>query len=154
MPRHSHLMHPRLRNRNVVRRFVVLVLMVGVFLFAGSASSQSEHPSVAAAEAFLEQLDNGAFAQAWEEASSLFRKRVTKQQWLDDIVHLRSEYGQNGQRKLQFMKVLEELSEAPEQTFLYLLFRSEFSVQGSVAESVTMMIDEDRRWRVAGYDIQ
>ena len=136
---------------------VCVALILALLCLAPGLSVAAENPvpaeklAMLAALDFLELADQGEFARCWETASQLFHDQIDKDAWQQEIGHLRSQYGENQARALQFVKPLDASADAGNR--LFLIFRSNFA-QKTAAEMVTLNQDSDDQWRVAGYSIQ
>ena len=120
---------------------------------AGSAPLPAEKQASLAALDFLEQLDRGEYAAAWQSSSTDFRQRIAQQKWLEQINHLRPHYGASRQRQLHLVKPIDSSAETGFQPLMFLIFRTTFAQQTAI-EMVTMVKDPDDLWRVAGYSLQ
>jgi hypothetical protein len=133
--------------------FITLGLLC-LLTVQGFAATNDTESATDSAERFLQQLDRGAYDQAWEESSGLFKRQTNKNMWRDNIGHLRPNYGSVQTRSLQFIKPLGKITGAPEGRYLLLIFGSSFSTRGQAAETVTLTEETDGEWRVLGYSIE
>ncbi|HEY5672138.1 MAG TPA: DUF4019 domain-containing protein [Malonomonas sp.] len=137
------------------------LLLILLLLFATSAlvpaRAQSPMPveklAMLAALDFLELADQAEFSRCWESSSQLFREKIDKETWLQEVGHMRRQYGENRSRTLQFVKPLDPSTDSGDQPALFLIFRASFA-EKTVAEMVTLSKESDQQWRVAGYSIQ
>ncbi len=106
-----------------------------------------------AALEFLEQIDRGEYQECWETSSEYFRGKIDRSQWTQEITHLRPNFGKNQQRQLQMTKPVEGSDETDNRPMLFLIFRSTFENKTAI-EMVTLVKDQDNRWRVGGYSLQ
>jgi Protein of unknown function (DUF4019) len=67
-----------------------------------------------AAQVWLALVDATKNSESWEEASELFRKQVTKEQWAKAVEAIRSPLGQLNSRKLTSAEYSKALPGAPD----------------------------------------
>ena len=129
-----------------------------VFLYvlpAGAATDPGkEDAAVASARLFLEMVDRGEYAESWAQASSLFAERIPKEEWIEGISRFRPTFGTVQERVLKGSHVTRSLPGAPDGEYVLILFLSVFEKKASAVETITMMLDDDGRWRTAGYYIE
>jgi hypothetical protein len=124
---------------------------------AGVAADEQltrEQAAQDAAQAWLELVDKGEYGQSWENASSLFRKSVSKEQWIAAAKAAREPLGRLVSRSLRSSQFATELPGAPDGEFFVLQFQASFENKRSAVETITPMRDEDGTWRVSGYYIK
>jgi hypothetical protein len=107
-----------------------------------------------AASAWLSLVDEGKYVQSWEEASSYFRSRVSKSDWVGTISSLRQALGGVAARELFSNKTTTSLPGAPDGSYLVILYHTSFTHKASATETVVMMLDKDDHYRLAGYFIR
>ena len=68
-----------------MKRFVagVTVAIALFFLASGMACAQQkpEQAAQTSAESWLALVDSGKYAESWQESASMFKARVSKEQW-------------------------------------------------------------------------
>ena len=141
--------------RKTVNYLLLTLLLCATTLLPALAQPPvpDEKLAMLAALDFLELADRDDFAQCWESSSPLFRAKIDKETWLQEVGHMRRQYGENRSRALQFVRPLDPSSDSGNQPSLFLIFRSAFA-QKTVAEMVTLSKAGEDQWRVAGYSIQ
>lgn len=135
---------------------LILALLFCTIPILPSAAQDNIPPeklAMIAALDFLDLADQGDFAQCWDSSSQLFRDKIDKETWIQDIGHMRPQYGKNLSRSLQYSQPLDSAAEPNGQPGLFLIFRANFADK-TVAEMLTLSKDSDDQWRVAGYSIQ
>ena len=113
--------------------------------------SSNLRQAMLAALDFLERCDRQDYAGGWAQTAQVFREKTDQETWLQEITHLRSQYGKNLGRTLQLAKPIDAEQEGQE--LLFLIFRSRFA-QKTAAEMLTLSKEKPQQWRVAGYSIQ
>ena len=119
---------------------VTLTVVLGSFCIDSPIHADDEAitKAVAAAEAWLQHVDRGEFAESWKTAAVLFRQAVPKEKWLAKIRAARAPLGD--------AEVGRE--------YVVIQFKTVFEEAAFAVETVTPMKDPDGEWRVSGYYIK
>ena len=118
------------------------------------AKQTVEQVAQQAAESWLALVDSGKYAESWDEASQLFKQKVTKPQWQSAIQSARSPLGKIVSRKLLSANYTQTLPGAPDGEYVVIQYQSSFENKKSAVETITPMKDKDGQWRVSGYFIK
>jgi opacity protein-like surface antigen len=121
---------------------------------AARADGAVEQAAVAAAEAWLKQVDAGQYGASWDGAAKLFKGSVTRAQWEQALGGVRAPLGKVLSRKLSSRTYTESLPGAPDGKYVVLQYTTRFEGKQSAVETVTPMLDPDGRWRVSGYFVR
>ena len=138
------------------RAFVAAFL----FLFSSAAfAADGGDPTatgkaVAAAKAWLAQVDQGAYAASWEAAATPFKAAVTPEQWETSMKSVRAPLGAVVVRKMKSAKFTTALPGAPDGNYVVITYRTAFAAKKRAVETVTPLLDADGAWHVAGYFIK
>ncbi len=132
---------------------VVIVMMLSVAA-AVAGNSAKETSAVFSAEQWLGMIDEGKYAQSWEEAAELFRNAVTQDQWEQSLQALRKPLGKLISRKVTTKTYKTSLPGAPDGEYVVIEFSASFEKKKSAVEILTPMLDKDGKWRVSGYYIK
>ena len=126
-----------------------------LWTISGTALSKetNETAAVQSAEAWMKLIDTGQYGASWDQASTMFRKAVTRAAWEKQAAAVREPLGKVVDRKLASKQSVHELPGAPDGTYVVLIFDSRFERKERARETVTMML-EDGRFRGAGYYIR
>lgn len=106
------------------------------------------------AESWLALVDSGKYAESWQEAASLFKAHVTKDQWQSMVGPVRDPLGKKTSRKLKGARYTTSLPGAPDGQYVVIQYESSFEHKQSAVETITPMLDKDGQWRVSGYFIK
>jgi len=106
------------------------------------------------AEKWLALLDEGKYAESWDESSELFRKNVTKIEWAATIKGIRTPLGKVKSRTKQEADYRTSLPGSPDGEYVVIPYRTTFANKKDAIETVTPMKDKDGKWRVSGYYIK
>ena len=140
-----------------LRRVCLFAAVLAMFLPLTAVVRAQQKPEEAAqksAEAWLALADSGKYPESWDEASSAFRSKITKDTWTSKLQQTRSPLGAQKSRKLATAKYIKNPPNAPEGEFVILTFDTSFDQLASSTETVSMLLDKDGKWRAAGYFIK
>ena len=138
-------------------RNIMAGLTVFVVLSASTVMGQvadKEKIAVAAAEKRLILIDGGRYAESWKEAAEYFRGAVKQEQWEQSLIAVRKHLGKLISRKVKNKSYTTSLPGAPDGEYVVIQFDTSFENKKSTIETVTPMMDKDRKWRVSGYFIK
>ena len=135
--------------------FLVLSLFA-LFVNAQSllADDAAEKEAQAAAKQWLALVDQGQYAESWQTAAAYFKNAVPEQQWLQSMKGARQPLGKLLSRKLLRSSFTTSLPGAPDGQYVVIQYSTSFENKASAVETVTPMLDADKRWRVSGYFIK
>jgi hypothetical protein len=113
-----------------------------------------EEKAAAAAQEWLDLVDQGNYAASWDASSPGFKRMVTQEEW-DRAVHsVREPLGGCLSRTLRSHKLVDSFPGAPRGPFVVLQFQTNFERKQGAVETVTPALGEDHRWRVTSYFIR
>jgi Protein of unknown function (DUF4019) len=99
---------------------------------------------------WLGLTDSGKYPESWDEASSFFKSKISKDFWTSKLQQTCSPLGALKSRKLATAKYIKNPPNAPEGEFVILTFDTSFDQLPSSTETVSMALDKDGKWRAAG----
>lgn len=137
-------------------KIACLVVIVVIFSVAAAVAGNSEKEAAAvlSAEQWLGMIDEGKYAQSWNEAAELFRNAVTQDQWEQSLQAVRKPLGNLISRKVTTKTYKTSLPGAPDGEYVVIEFATSWEKKISAVETVTPMMDKDGKWRVSGYYIK
>jgi hypothetical protein len=139
-------------------RIVSFLLLLGMLTCFASgtarAGSGEEQAAASAARVWLSLIDVGYYARSWKEASAYFQGGIDENGWKASLNGARKPLGRLVSRRLQTAKYVTELPGAPDGQYVVMQFRTSFVNKRAAIETVTFMLDNDRKWRAAGYFIK
>jgi hypothetical protein len=123
---------------------------------ATSAHAQQKPEQLAqqSAQNWLTLVDSGTYVESWQEAASLFKRHVSKEQWQNMIAATRNPLGKTLSRKLQSATYTKTLPGAPDGDYVVIQYETRFEHKQSAIETITPMLDKDGKWRASGYFIK
>ncbi|MCJ7830665.1 MAG: DUF4019 domain-containing protein, partial [Desulfobacterales bacterium] len=87
-------------------------------------------------------------------ASTFFQEAVTEQNWASSLKAVRKPLGKLVSRNIVKAQEETSLPGAPDGRYVVLSFKTAFQQKKSAIETVTFMLDKDKKWRAAGYFIK
>ena len=145
----------KIGKARVTSSLMSAVLFLGlVQVPAAHAPQTPEQLAQQSADAWLALVDSGKFADSWQEASSLFKAHVRKEEWQNIMHASREPFGKIISRKLLGAKYTRTLPGAPDGEYVVIQCDSSFEHKQSAIETITPMVDKDGQWRVSGYFIK
>ena len=130
---------------------MALVLSVSVVL---ATESDKMNLAVSSTEMWLSLVDEGKYADSWNEAAGYFKGAVKQEQWQKTLKAVRTPLGKVISRGLKSKSYHTSLPGAPDGEYVVIQFETSFENKKSAIETVTPMKDKDRKWRVSGYFIK
>jgi len=133
------------------------VIAVTFVLAIAVARAETDEVSAAAensTRSWLSLTDQGQYEQSWTDAASLFQAAISTADWVRSLSAVRSPLGHLKSRELASATFARTLPGAPDGEYVVFHFSTSFENKASAIETVTVMKDEDNKWRVAGYYIK
>jgi len=118
------------------------------------AADESLKPATQAAESWLALVDAGQYSQSWDQASSFFQDKITKEEWEQTLNSVRTPLGKVESRQFKAAQYQTNLPGAPDGKYVVIRYRTKFANAGPMLETVTPTLDKDGTWRVSGYFIK
>jgi Protein of unknown function (DUF4019) len=129
----------------------VLGLMCHPSLMAGP---DEERAGLDSAGAWLTLVDVGEYGKSWDQAASLFKESLSKDQWVKALKTVRTPLGKLISRTSASTTYTTSLPGVPDGKYVVIKYDTSFENKKSAVETVTPMLDKDGKWRVAGYLIK
>ncbi len=134
-------------------RFGAALALAAVLCACGQSNPEAERAAVLASEPWLQLMDSGDYAQCWEAAAPLFRKRETLQSWTGKAQGYREPLGSFDSRQLNTARYILDPWGAPAGEYVVVVYDSHWQA-GSIYENVNMQKQADGSWLMVGYDVQ
>jgi hypothetical protein len=131
---------------------MALVFSVCVVLAVESVDKVKE--ALPSAETWLTLIDEGKYADSWNEAAGYFKGAVKKGKWQEMLKAVRKPLGKVISRELKTKSYHTTLPGAPDGEYVVIQFETSFENKKTAIETVTPMLDKDGKWRVSGYFIK
>jgi len=140
-----------------VHVFLALIALVIIFYpsFSRKPDQQRVEASTIAATHFLELVDSGQYDQSWETCAAYLKNEVSQQDWVKRLSAVRSVSGKLLERKQKDYTYTRDAGKSiPDGEYMVYHFDSQFQNKEHLAETLTIMLERDNTWRVAGYFIE
>lgn len=140
-----------------VHIFLTVIALVIIFypLLSRKPDQQRIDASTIAASGFFELVDAGQYAQSWESCAAYLKSEVPKEEWVAKLSAVRSAAGQLLERKQKDYTYTRNMDEGiPDGEYMVYHFDSKFQNKEDLTETITVMLESDNVWRVAGYFIE
>jgi len=109
-----------------------------------------ETAAVKAATEWLKLVDAGEYGKSWDECAPLFREKVTRQTWVENLPKNRATHGAFKSRSFAGAASRTSLPGVPDGEYVMVRFLTDFEKAAGVEELVTMMF-VGGAWRPIGY---
>lgn len=136
------------------RRAFVTGCFMAILAAPALPADKPEDAALAAAESWLQLVDDGNYAMSWEQAARNFKGAVKQTDWSQMIGGVRAPLGKLVSRKLKSREYTEKMPGAPDGKFVVIQYDTVFEHKASAVETVTPIADPDDVWRVSGYFIR
>jgi hypothetical protein len=129
---------------------VVAIVMASLLMAQDKNTEAAEKGS----ESWLAVVDKADYAGSYDQAASLFKQHVTKEEWAHMVKPVREPLGRVVSRKVQSAQYTTSLPGAPDGQYVVIQYDTSFENKKSAVETVVPMLDKDGQWRVSGYTIK
>ncbi len=134
---------------------IALVVFWSVVLCQAAVADQAaEKAAVEAATQWVALVDEGKYAQSWDNAAGYFKGAVKKDQWEASLSAGRKPLGKVLSRKVKTKQYTTTLPGAPDGQYVVIHYETSFERKASATETITPMREKDGKWKVAGYYIR
>lgn len=116
--------------------------------------NKAEKQALAAAESWLALVDDGKYGESWDAAAEYLKNAVGKEAFEKSLNAARKPLGKLKSREAKSKKYLTNLPGAPDGQYVVIQFKTSLENKNSAIETVTPMLDKDKKWRVSGYYIK
>ena len=144
----------RLRSKPVIKRLMMTFTIVCSLVGAIAMAQDKNEAAKKSAESWLAVVDKGDYAASYDEAASIFKLAITKEDWLQKVRAARGPLGMMISRKLKLMQYETTLPGAPDGEYVVIQYDTSFENKRSAVETITPTLDKDGQWRVSGYFIR
>jgi hypothetical protein len=132
----------------------ILILALPLVALAAEKHDEAEKQAVAAAESWLALVDDGKYGESWDAAADYLKNAVTKDAFVKSMNAARKPLGKLKSREVKSKEYRTSLPGAPDGEYVVIQFKTSFENKKSAIETVTPMLDKDKKWRVSGYYIR
>ncbi|MBU6433556.1 MAG: DUF4019 domain-containing protein [Nitrospirae bacterium] len=146
-------MHQRVFSRRVLLISVLSLISlaaIGSTLLPASTTTIS----VSTVENWLYHVDAHDSNASWQEASSFFQEKLSKEKWETIVKTTRAPIGTVIRRRHTVTQYASHLPGIPDGTYAILQFHSTFTGKESTVETVVFSKESDGQWRAIGYSMK
>ncbi len=145
-----------LRKYRVHIFFTVIALVVIFYpMLVRNPEQLRIDASSAVATGFFALVDAGQYAQSWETCAAYLKKEVPRQDWVKGLSTVRKMAGKLLERKQRDYAYTKNTDKGISNgEYMVYHFDSKFANKDHLTETVTLMLEADNVWRVAGYFIE
>jgi hypothetical protein len=136
--------------KRLMMTFTIICSLVGAIAMAQDKNEAAKKD----AESWLAVVDKGDYAASYDEAASIFKLAITKEDWLQKVRAARGPLGKVISRKLKRAQYETSLPGAPDGEYVVIQYDTSFENKRSAVETITPTLDKDGQWRVSGYFIR
>ena len=129
----------------------VVGLVLTVTLMGQDSVREFREKATKAAEAWLTLVDDAKYGESCESSTTLVKKAVSKEEWIQSIESARQMFGNVIRRTIKSRQYTTTLPGAPDGDYVIIQYETVFEKKQSAVETVTPMLDSDGQWRVSGY---
>lgn len=119
-----------------------------------AAREMSQRAARLAAEGWGTLIDAGRYEDAWTESAAMARTSIERERWIAELRKARASMGELQSRILKDASYTKQLPNAPAGEYYIIQYQSIFVNRLSANETLVMVLEPDKRWRVAGYYIR
>ena len=132
---------------------VVLAVLVSVTLIGCQGKKDPEKEAAAAEEAlaWLQMVDRGAYEESWRSSAAFMKDSVTLEQWVKTMEQSRKPMGALVSREVNSSEYRTMLPKVLMGHYVIIEYHTTFANATPLFESITLILEEDGRWRVGGY---
>lgn len=147
-------MIPRQYRIHVVL-MIAAALMIILPLLNEKPDEEKAAVATAAADEFLQLVDDGHYEASWQVAAQLLKDKVTKEKWVEQLQQIRNTMGPVVSRKQENISYATAAQDSPDGEYIQIFNDVDFKNKPGVKETITVMLEKaDGHWRVAGYFIK
>ncbi|MDH3997876.1 MAG: DUF4019 domain-containing protein, partial [Desulfuromonadales bacterium] len=130
------------------------MIMIIVPMIGGKVDPEKAKAARASSERFFQLIDTGGYAESWKQSAAMLQEKVTEKDWMEKLSTAHASTGKLLERTEDEISYSTSAPESPDGEYVTLVYISNFEGAKEVTETVTVMLDAENRWRVAGYFIQ
>lgn len=132
------------------------VAIVSGWLGAGlcRAAVEADPAAQQCADSWLALVDGAKYDESWNEAHSMFKEKVTKEQWIAGVGDLVNRLGKIKSRKLKEATATKTLPGAPDGDYTVFVYNSAYENLPAANDTLVAAKDKDGTWRVTGYFVR
>ncbi len=105
-------------------------------------------------DAWVKLIDQGNYAEAWDQTGAQFKKIVGKDGWAKQVQALRTDLGPLNTRTLESTNYTTDVSGLQKSQYVIIKYTTSFKNKPATLEEITAQKEDDGVWRSLGYYIR
>jgi hypothetical protein len=143
------------RSKRWLGFLLLLPCLPATLLAAPPAMAPDADPEAwRAAAAWLVLLDSRQYEDSWRQAGRAFQNGISAQAWARQAAAIREQTGDPQARELIDTHTVTDPTGMPAGEYLRIRYEFKCSRASKVSETVFLVKEPDRGWRVVGYFVQ
>ena len=147
-----------IQGEKMKRSILLLLTVFSLLCQAQNEESNIKTENIAKAiessNQWLKSVDSSNYELSWENSSELFKKSITKENWVSALESVRTPLGKITSREIKTKEYRTTLPGAPDGEYVVIVYITEFENKENSYETITSMKDKDGKCRVSGYYIK
>jgi hypothetical protein len=135
-------------------KWIAGLVILGLVSCETAGDPEYEQAAVAAADRFVQLIDNDQYDLTWDMAADTFKKSGTKEEWLAMLHMVRKPLGKVLSRTLKTAKHKTRLPGADPGQYVVVQYETDFENRKEITETITRMLEPDGQWRISGYYLE
>ncbi len=143
--------------RNYRIHIVLMLAAAAMIIFpliSQKVPEEKAGQATAAAERFLDLVDQEKYGESWDMSASLMKEKISREKWVEHLGKAMQLTGPAVGRQQEDLTYSTMAKDSPDGEYIVINYNSSFKNQADLGETITVMLDKDGRWRVAGYFVQ
>lgn len=140
-------------------RFLLALLFISGSLFCQQLTEEQKvqvqkelQAAFQASQDFVKLLDEGKYAESWDQSSDIFKLTIAKEDWVASMQKIRSPLGKETSREMQDIRIAVNPKGLPQGDYIVVIFETSFSNKPKAMELVTLRFVEGT-WKVLTYQV-
>lgn len=133
--------------------FSVFILYAFSFSIAQTNDIAKDSSAIYSVNSWIKIIDEGNYEKSWDVSSELFKRAVTKEQWVKAVSTSREPFGKLLIREIKTKKYNTQLPGVPDGEYYSFEFNSSFEKKKESVETITAIL-ENGEWKIIGYFIR
>ncbi len=141
---------------SILSTSVVLITLLSFNLIHTNAQTnpQAEAAATSAAESWLVLVEDEKYGDTWDETAAIFKKAISREDWIQALQSVREPLKKTLNREIQSCTYRISLPNVPDGEYVIIQYETSFENKKSATETITLALEKNDTWRVAGYFIK
>lgn len=137
-----------------MKRWVLFVCMMAVVCFGFPAQGQSAgmmEDAKQVADQWLPMVDGGKYAESWNNASDVFKGKISQEKWESTARSTLEPLGPVVSRDLRAIVFTYSIPNHPDGEYMVIRLNTQFKNKADAVETVTLIREKGKVWKISGY---